>query len=139
MARLKSSRTERPGSMGVRLETANAMPDVAKWIGVLVLFVGAIVAFYFFADYPLLVRVVGLLLAIGAAAYIAVQTEKGRSAWEFVRESRTEVRKVVWPTRKETMQTTGLVIVMVAVVALILWMLDSLLGWTVRLLLGQGG
>jgi preprotein translocase subunit SecE len=55
-----------------------------------------------------------------------------------MRESRTELRKIVWPTRNETLQTTLIVIAMVALVAIILWMLDGMLAWIMRLLLGQG-
>jgi preprotein translocase subunit SecE len=56
-----------------------------------------------------------------------------------MRDSRTEVRKVVWPTRKETTQTTLIIMGVVTIVALIMWALDTMLGWMVRLLLGQGG
>jgi preprotein translocase subunit SecE len=82
---------------------------------------------------------VGLLLAVGAAIAVAVRTEKGREAWAFMYDSRTEVRKVVWPTRKETTQTTLIVMAVVVVVALLMWLLDTILGALVRLLLGQGG
>ena len=81
---------------------------------------------------------IGLLVLSGAALFVAVQTEKGRSAWNFVREAHTELRKVVWPTRKETTQTTLIVIAMVGLVAVILWLLDGLLARLVKLLLGTG-
>ena len=125
--------------MGVRLDTVSAIPDGIKWSGAAVLLGIAIVAFHYYADHSLLLRVVALLVVVGVATGVALQTEKGRIAWNFVRESRTEVRKVVWPTRKETMQTTGIVVVMVGLVAMILWGLDTFLAWMVRLFLGQGG
>jgi preprotein translocase subunit SecE len=125
--------------MSSRVEAASSMPDVLKWIAAAALLAAGLIGFYVFAEYSTLLRVVGLLLAIGMSVAVAVQTEKGRYIWDFMRESRTEVRKVVWPTRQETMQTTLIVVAVVTVVALIMWSLDSMLGWIVRLLLGQGG
>ena len=117
----------------------DAIPDRLKWLVAGAMLIAGIGAFHYFADQSLLFRVIGLLLVIAAVAALVLRTEKGRVGWEFVRDARTEVRKVVWPTRRETLQTTGIVIVMVGLVALMLWMLDSLLGWLVRVLLGQGG
>jgi len=125
--------------MGVRLDTANGMPDAIKWFVAVVLLAGALGAFYFYADESLLLRVLGLLAIVAVVALIVLQTERGRLAWGFVLDARNEVRKVVWPTRKETIQTTGIVVAMVALVALILWGLDSFLGYAVRLVLSQGG
>ncbi len=125
--------------MGARVETAAGVPDAVKWAIVVALLGGAVGAFYYFADQSLLLRVIGLLLVAGASLFVAVQTEKGRVAWDFVRESRTEVRKVVWPTRKETVQTTLIVLAVVALTAGFLWLVDALFAWVVRLLIGQGG
>ena len=115
------------------------MNDAVKWIVSLAVLVAGLVGFYYFSEHSTLLRVIGLLIAVGVSVVVAVQTEKGRLTWDFMRDSRTEVRKVVWPTRKETTQTTLIVLAVVALVAVIMWMLDSLLGWLVRLLLGQGG
>jgi len=125
--------------MGVSVETNSGIPDQLKWSTVAVLLAGAVVAFYYFGDQSLLLRVIGLIAVGGIAAAVAFQTERGREAWEFMREARTELRKVVWPTRKETLQTTLIVIAVVALTAVILWIFDGLLAWIVRLLLGQGG
>ena len=125
--------------MSTRLETASSMNDAVKWIVSLAVLVAGLVGFYYFSEHSTLLRVIGLLIAVGVSVVVAVQTEKGRLTWDFMRDSRTEVRKVVWPTRKETTQTTLIVLAVVALVAVIMWMLDSLLGWLVRLLLGQGG
>ena len=115
------------------------MLDGFKWFAALALLGGAIAGFYVFADYSLLLRVSALVLAVGLALAIVAQTEKGRVAWGVVREARAEVRKVVWPTRKETVQTTAVVIAMVSLVAVILWGLDGVLGFVVRRLLEHGG
>ena len=131
--------------MNAKVETRNSKAersskaDVAKLLLAIVLLLGAIVAFYYYARYMLLVRVLGLLAAAGVAVAIALQTQIGRLARQFVQESRTEVRKVVWPTRQETMQTTLAVVVMVIVVGILLWLLDMFLVWAVQLLTGQGG
>jgi preprotein translocase subunit SecE len=79
--------------------------------------------------------VVVVLIALG----MMLTTDVGRTVWNFVLESKQEVRKVVWPTRDETMRTTLLVFAMVLIVGLILWLLDMFLFWGVRLLTGQGG
>ena len=125
--------------MGVRVETASKAQDTLKWLVATVLLGAAVTAFYYYSEESLLLRVIGLLIVAGAAAAIAFSTDKGRTAWEFMRESRTELRKVVWPTRKETTQTTLVVIGVVILVAIFLWMIDGIFSWAVRLLLGHGG
>ena len=117
-------------------ESKSNMGDNIKWLGAVALILGGLWAFYAFGEESLLFRVLGLLVVIGMAGAIALQTEKGRTAWGFAREARTEVRKVVWPTRRETVQTTGLIMGMVIIVAFFLWGLDSFLGWLTKLLLG---
>jgi len=125
--------------MSAKLETPPTRLDGAKWAFALLLMAGAIGAFYYFADQPLVLRVGGLLVVGAVVATVLFQTEKGRAAWEFMRDSRTEVRKVVWPTRKETVQTTLVVIGMVTVVAIFMWLLDMLLAWIVHSVIGHGG
>ena len=124
--------------MNTSVQTGGVVPDVAKWVAAFAILAGGIGGFYYWSDESLLLRVVGLLILTAAAVFVAGQTEKGRAAWDFVREAHTEVRKVVWPTRKETTQTTLIVIAMVGLVAVILWILDGLLAWLVKLLLGTG-
>ena len=117
----------------------SGLPDVLKWGAVIVLMASALGAFYWFSEESLLLRVIGLLAVSGVALGIVYQTEKGRLAWGFIREARNEVRKVVWPTRRETGQTTLIVIAVVGLVAVLLWLFDSMLTYLVRLLLGTGG
>lgn len=108
--------------------------DLLKWI-LVVLFVGSgLFGFYYFEEHSLLIRVVSLLVLIGIAIWTASRTEKGRLALDFFRESHLEVRKVVWPTREETLQMTGIVVLLVIVLSLFIWMLDGFLMWLVRLL-----
>ncbi len=115
------------------------MADKIKLSLAVVLLLAAMVAFYLLDEYPLLYRVLGLLVAGGVATAIALLTEPGRNARDFLRGSMVEIRKVVWPTRKETSQTTLIVIIFVIILGIILWLLDMFLLWAVRLLTGQGG
>ena len=124
--------------MSTSIQATSAVPDLAKWIGAFAILVGGIAGFYYWSDESLLLRVIALLVLSAAALFVAVQTEKGRAAWDFVRDSHTEVRRVVWPTRKETTQTTLIVIAMVGFVAVIMWVLDGLLARLVKLVLATG-
>jgi preprotein translocase subunit SecE len=97
---------------------------------------GGVFANWYYQDEGLLVRVIGLLVTAAVAVLIALQTQRGRNIWSLLKESRAEVRRVVWPTNQETTQTTMVVLLLVFVFALILWGLDSLLGWIVSSIIG---
>ena len=122
-------------NMSAEKSVGNAL-DWLKWSVVTALLVGGVVGNWYFAEASLLVRVIALLAAAVVAAVVAVQTERGRSIWSLIKEARTEVRRVVWPTNQETTQTTLVVLVIVLVFALILWGLDSLLSWIVSSIIG---
>ncbi len=110
--------------------------DTFKLLAASAIVLSALVAFYVFANHSLLARVVGLLAAAVAAVVIALRTERGAETLEFIQDARTELRKVVWPTRAETTQTTLVVIAMVVIMGLLLWLFDILLFWLVRLVTG---
>ncbi len=110
--------------------------DGLKWGLVAVLVFAGAYGNYYFAAESLLIRVVGLLVLAGVAGVVALQTVKGEAFWTLVKDAKTEIRKVVWPTRQETLQTTLIVVAVVLVMGLILWGLDSLLGWLVSLIIG---
>ena len=110
--------------------------DSVKWVVVAVIVGAGVYGNGYFADESLLYRVLGLLVLAVVAGFIALQTSHGAAFWKLTRESRTEIRKVVWPTRQETVQTTLIVVGFVILVALMLWGLDSLLGWLVSLVIG---
>ena len=112
--------------------------DTIKLLVMLVLLVAGVYGFYTFADQPLWVRLAGLLAVIGAAVFVALQTAVGRTVWQFASDARTEVRKVVWPSRQETLQTLLIITIAVLVTALFLWGVDSVLFSIVRALTGQG-
>ena len=114
------------------------MADKIKLVIAFLIVAGAVAGFYYFDEQATLVRVLATLAAFGLSVALAYQTNLGRSTWAFAQESQVEVRKVVWPTKEEALKTTGLVIVMVIIIALILWGLDAILIWAVRHLTGQG-
>jgi preprotein translocase subunit SecE len=125
--------------MNARAEAGSSGLDTTKLVMSVSIVVTGIWAFYFFAGYSLLLRVIGLLVLAGGAAAIALTTHRGRQLWRFAIDSRMEVRKVVWPTRQETIQTTLIVMVMVFLLGLLLWLFDMVLMSILRFLTGQGG
>ena len=112
--------------------------DTAKLIVSVLLLIAGIGQFYYFADELMVYRVLGLLALVAVALGVTVTTQLGQTTWAFMRESKAEVRKVVWPTRQETVQTTLLVIAMVVLVGIMLWLMDMFLRWAVMILTGQG-
>ena len=101
--------------------------------------VGGLVAFYALVDQPTVVRLAALLGAFAAAVVVMWFTQAGRTFAAFSRESWEEAKRVVWPTRKETLQTTGVVFVFVFTMALFMWVVDAGLLWITQKLLGSGG
>jgi len=113
--------------------------DSLKFLIAIALLVGGIWQFYYFAEESQLYRILGLLAMVIMAGVVMYTTRLGYGLWMFARDARTEVRKVIWPTRQETVQTTLMVVVMVILVGIMLWLIDMLLRWGVLFLTGQGG
>ncbi|MCK0769834.1 preprotein translocase subunit SecE [Chromohalobacter canadensis] len=110
--------------------------DAARWAVAIVLVALAVAGNAYFADQALLYRVLGVVvLGVGAAA-VALTTTKGRALTELARGSRKEIQRVVWPTRPETIQTTAIVLVAVVLVGILLWLIDTLLGWAMSGIIG---
>ena len=122
--------------MNVKAEARDSRFDMLKWLLVAALVVTGVVGNQYFSAEPILYRVLALLVIAALAGVIALQTSKGKAFWVLAKEARVEIRKVVWPTRQETTQTTLIVVAVVLVMALLLWGLDSLLGWLVSLIVG---
>ena len=122
--------------MNAKAEAKEARFDVLKWVVVVALVAVGVVGNQYFSAEPILYRVLALLALAAVAAYVALQTVKGQAFFVLAKEARAEIRKVVWPTRQETTQTTLIVVAVVLVMALLLWGLDSLLGWLVSLIVG---
>jgi len=94
-------------------------------------------AFYLLAEHAMVLRVLAVLVGIGAAVAIMLTTSMGQAAFAFSREALAEARKVVWPTRKETIQTTAAVFALVVVMGIFLWIVDAALLWGVQFLMGR--
>ena len=112
-----------------QIETVSTGADKAKLAVAVLLAVGAIVAYYLLARQGALVQWAALLVGLAAAVAAFASSENGRQLWAFGRDSWREVKKVVWPTRKEAMQMTGYVFAFVVVMALFLWFTDKTLEW----------
>lgn len=110
------------------------MADNIKLIVAVIIMIAAIFVFYTYSEFSTLLRVIGLLAAAGLSLFVASRTTVGATAFGYIGDAQVEVRKVVWPTRQETVQTTLLVLLMVMIVALLLWGFDTMLGWAVRAL-----
>ncbi|HEY3486678.1 MAG TPA: preprotein translocase subunit SecE [Gammaproteobacteria bacterium] len=118
------------------VETGQSKLDIAKLAVAGLLLAGGVAGFYYFAEeYFLPYRVLALLAVIAITIVIAYNTAAGKSMWIYTLDARAELRKVVWPTRAETMQTTLVVSVVVVVVGVLLWLLDIGFGWAIRGLL----
>lgn len=113
--------------MSANEESQTSSMDSVKWVLIFAILAGSVVGNYMMGEMSVLVRAVGVVVAISLAGLVAAQTAKGRQFMTFSKESKLEVRKVVWPTRQETMHTTIIIMIATAIVALLLWGLDSLL------------
>lgn len=122
--------------MNSKVASEDSKFDALKWAVVVLLIAAGVVGNSIYADQSLFYRVVALLVVALVAGFIGLQTAKGQSFAALVKDAKAEVRKVVWPTRQETTQTTGIVVVAVLIVGLLLWGLDTLLGWLVSSVIG---
>ena len=114
------------------------MTDKIK-LGLAVLLLAAgIAGFYLLSEHALVLRVLAVLAGVTMAIFVARFSGPGQQFFAFGKDAWVETKKVVWPTRKETFQTTGVVFLLVVVIAIFLWIVDASLMWAVKLLMGQG-
>jgi preprotein translocase subunit SecE len=125
--------------MNAQTETGASALDTVKLFLAIAVLIGGIVAYYYYPDLSVLIRAGGVLASVVIAIVIVMQTAKGRDMWQFIQTSRIELRKVVWPTRQDTTQTTLAVIVFVIILGVFFWGLDMGLLWVTKTLTGQGG
>jgi preprotein translocase subunit SecE len=118
-----------------KIEIETNKQDVVKWILSTIMFLGALVAFYYFDQYPLMYRVLGLIGIVILGFLIVFNTEKIRSLRVFTHDARVELKKVIWSTKAEVIQTTVIVFVVVIIMSILLWLLDKLLGAGIKFLL----
>jgi len=127
--------------MNAKAETpitgGSAAVDIAKLTVAVLLAVGGAVAFYWFAgSWPLWARILTVMAGLGLGAFIGAGSSQGRQFTKFLRDAQIEVRKVVLPTRQETWQTTLIVGVAVLLIGILVWIIDLILSWIIRLMMG---
>ncbi len=125
--------------MTTKAETSPGALDAVKLVLAAAVLLGGVVAYYYFDQESMLLRVVGVLVGLALGMVIAFQSMQGRELWRFIQGSRGEIRKVVWPTRQEALQTTLTVFVFVLIMGVFFWLLDMLLLSITRFVTGQGG
>ena len=123
--------------MNAATEAPKSGLDLVKWLVVFAILTLLVVANYIY-EFSTLERAIGLVVMIPLAGFVAAQTGKGRDFLTFAKEAKLEVRKVVWPTRAETNQTTIIVAVVTLIMAVILYLLDMALLKIVSFLTGLG-
>jgi preprotein translocase subunit SecE len=128
--------------MNEQSQAQGATGEVAGKLTVAVaiaLLVAGVAAFYLLDTRPDWQRWGSTGIGVVAAAAVFAMSPTGRRFWQFILDSRVELRKVVWPSRQETLQTTAVVFGFIAIAGLFFWLLDVLLAWAMRMLSGQGG
>ncbi len=105
------------------------MADNIKFALAVALVIAGVAGFYLLGDKPAIFGVLSVLAGLGAGAAVAWKTEPGQRFYVFVEEAVTEAKKVAWPSRKETVQTTGIIFAFVVVMAVFLWFTDKGMEW----------
>lgn len=124
--------------MSEKTESNSNPLDMLKWLITIALLLGLVVANSMLGEISVLYRALAAVVIVAVAGFIAASTEKGQAFLTFAKESRIEVRKVVWPTRQEANQTTLIVMAATAVMSLILWGLDGIIVRLVSFITGIG-
>ncbi|EPE37518.1 preprotein translocase subunit [Candidatus Photodesmus katoptron] len=117
----------------IRISDGSPLVDRFRWIISCLILILAVIGNYFYSEISIVIRTVVIIFFIIIAFFLALRTNKGLATVEFVRASRQEIRKVIWPTRKETMQITLIVFAVSVLMALILWGIDSIMVYLIKL------
>ncbi len=115
---------------------SNPVMDKVKVTAAALLVVAGVAASVYLASSPAIVRLGVIILGFLLAGAVAFTSESGKRFYAYCQDSIAETKKVVWPERKEALQTTGVVALFVIVMAIFLWIVDALLVWLVRFLIG---
>jgi preprotein translocase subunit SecE len=115
--------------MDTKADSQPTIFDTAKIFLAIAILLGSIVGYYYYANESVLLRALGVLVAFALALWVAFQSTQGRTLWKFIQGSRIELRKVIWPTREETIQTTGIVLLFATIMGVFFWLLDLFLLW----------
>jgi preprotein translocase subunit SecE len=114
------------------------MVDNVKLFGAFLCVAAGVFGFHFYSQQPMVLRVLMVLAGLGLGAGVAWLSAPGKSFLEFAKEAWAEGKKVAWPTRKETLQTTGIVFVFVTIMALFLAFVDFILAYAMKFITGSG-
>ena len=112
-----------------QVQTVNTSADKAKLAGAVAMVIASLVAYYALGKQGPLFQWLGLLVGLGLAVFIFLMSESGKALVAFGQDSVREVKKVVWPARKEAIQMTAYVFGFVFIMALFLWLTDKTLEW----------
>ncbi len=124
--------------MSEKTENPSNSLDMLKWLIVIGLLGGVVAGNYMYEEFSVLYRALAAVVLVAIAGLIAASTVKGSTFITFAKDAKTEVRKVVWPTRQEAVQTTGIVLVAVFIVGILLWILDGIIVRIVSFITGLG-
>ncbi|TDJ30585.1 MAG: preprotein translocase subunit SecE [Gammaproteobacteria bacterium] len=125
--------------MDTKADAGIAAFDTLKLLVAGSILLGGIFGYYYYSDVSVLIRAIGVLLAFALGVVVALQSTRGQAFVRFVQGARLELRKVVWPTREETIQTSVTVLVFTLIMAVFFWLLDIFLLYFTRMMTGQGG
>lgn len=123
-------------NVNAKVESNDYPLNWLRWLVVVALVAVGVVGNSYYSELALLYRVVALLVLGAVALWVAVNTAQGAVLWNLAKESQTEIRKVVWPSRQETNQTTLIVVALTIIMAFVLWLLDTFIGWIASLIIG---
>jgi preprotein translocase subunit SecE len=125
--------------MTMKLVNSGGAFNKVKWLAVILLLIGGIVANYHYSQVAWSLRLLAWIVGLPIIVWIAAQTKQGKLALEFISGARVELRKITWPARQETVQTTFIIAAMVVILSIALWGMDGMLMWLVGWLTGQRG
>lgn len=124
--------------MSEKAESTSSSFDIVKWVLVAGLLGGLVYAYTTLTEISVLYRALGAVGIVVVAGFIAASTAKGKAFLTFAKESRLEVRKVVWPTRQEVVRMTLVILVAVIIVGLLIYLFDMVIVYLVNLVMGIG-
>ena len=102
----------------------------------IIVLISGMILFYYFSDVRLFYRVLIMISVVILSGFIGYQSDFGKLVYSYISDSKVEIKKVTWPTKQETTQTTLGVVVVVIIVGILLWLFDMLLGWAIGTLYG---
>ena len=105
----------------------SSLLDTVKLLGSVLILLAGVISYYYLIQISILLRVLIVLASVVVSLVFFFQTQRGKTLWEFFQGSRVEIKKVIWPTKQETFQTTLTVFVFVLIMGIFFWLLDFLL------------